>query len=139
MNKIVLSGNLVRNLELRYVLINGANKPVIETVMAVRRDFTEETDFITIQVWGKQAENLDKYCGKGSKILIHGSLRITPYKNKEGKTIYKNFVLVDSIEFLDSKPKAKEEPKQEIKKEDNMQVYEDFGKDFPITDDMLPF
>lgn len=134
MQRYIATGNLARNLELRYT---KDNKPVIETTLAVRRGFTDETDFITIQVWNKQAENLAKYCGKGSKILVEGEIRVTSYKNKEDKTIYKTYVLVNEIEFLDSKPKAKEEIKKETSVTNDMQVYEDFGKE--ITDEMLPF
>lgn len=134
MQKFIATGNLTKDLELRYT---KDNKPVIETVLAVRRGFTDETDFITIQVWNKQAENLSKYCGKGSKILVHGELRTSNYKDKDNKTVYKTYVLVNEIEFLDGKPKAKEESKKETSVTNDMQVYEDFGKE--ITDEMLPF
>lgn len=134
MQRYIATGNLTRNLELRYT---KDNKPVIETVLAVRRGFTDETDFINIQVWGKQAENLAKYCGKGSKILVNGELRTSNYKDKDNKTVYKTYVLVNEIEFLDGKPKAKEESKKETSVTNDMQVYEDFGKE--ITDEMLPF
>ena len=82
-------------------------------------------------------ENLNKYCGKGSKILVHGELRTSNYKDKDNKTVYKTYVLVNEIEFLDGKPKAKEEIKKETSVTNDMQVYEDFGKE--ITDEMLPF
>ena len=134
MNKIILSGNLVRNLDLKYT---NDNKSVLETVIAVKRGFTDESDFITIQVWNKLAENLNKYCGKGSKILVNGELRTSNYKDKDNKTIYKTYVLVNEIEFLDGKPKAKEQSKKETSVTNDMQVYGDFGK--KITDEMLPF
>lgn len=135
MQRYIATGNLVRNLELRYT---KDNKPVIETTLAVRRGYTDETDFITIQVWNKQAENLAKYCGKGSKILVEGEIRVTSYKNKEDKTIYKTYVIVNNVEYLESKPKQKEETKKEEKVENN-DIYEEFGKEFEITGDMLPF
>ena len=142
MQKFIATGNLTRNLELRYT---KDNKPVIETVLAIRRGFTDETDFITIQVWNKQAENLAKYCSKGSRILIEGEIRITSYKNKEDKTIYKTYVLVNSIEFLDSKNNEnnkESEQKEEVKKEEKVETsdpYKDFANEFEITGDMLPF
>lgn len=135
MQRYIATGNLTRNLELRYT---KDNKPVIETVLAVRRGFTDETDFITIQVWNKQAENLAKYCGKGSKILIEGEIRVTSYKNKEDKTIYKTYVIVNNVEYLESKPKQKEEVKKEEKVETS-DPYKDFANEFEITGDMLPF
>ena len=142
MQRYIATGNLVRNLELRYT---KDNKPVIETVLAVRRGYTDETDFITIQVWNKQAENLSKYCGKGSRILIEGEIRVTSYKNREDKTIYKTYVLVNSIEFLDSKKNEnnkESEQKEEVKKEEKVETndpYQEFADEIEITRDMLPF
>ena len=135
MQRYIATGNLVRNLELRYT---KDNKPVIETTLAVRRGFTDETDFITIQVWNKQAENLSKYCGKGSKILVEGEIRVTSYKNKEDKTIYKTYVMVNNIEYLESKPKQKEEVKKEEKVETN-DAYQDFANEFDTANLELPF
>lgn len=135
MQRYIATGNLTRNLELRYT---KDNKPVIETVLAVRRGYTDETDFITIQVWNKQAENLSKYCGKGSKILVEGEIRVTSYKNKEDKTVYKTYVMVNNVEYLESKPKQKEEVKKEEKVETS-DPYKDFANEFEIAGDMLPF
>ena len=135
MQKFIATGNLTKDLELRYT---KDNKPVIETVLAVRRGYTDETDFITIQVWNKQAENLAKYCGKGSKILVEGEIRVTSYKNKEDKTIYKTYVMVNNVEYLESKPKQKEEVKKEEKVETS-NPYQDFADEIEITNDMLPF
>lgn len=135
MQRYIATGNLVRNLELRYT---KDNKPVIETTLAVRRGFTDETDFIAIQVWNKQAENLSKYCGKGSRILVEGEIRVTSYKNKEDKTIYKTYVMVNNVEYLESKPKQKEEVKKEERVETN-DPYQEFADEFEITNDMLPF
>ena len=79
-----------------------------------------------------------KYCGKGSKILVEGEIRVTSYKNKEDKTIYKTYVMVNNVEYLESKPKQKEEVKKEEKVETN-DPYQDFANEFEITGDMLPF
>lgn len=135
MQRYIATGNLTKDLELRYT---KDNKPVIETVLAVRRGYTDETDFIAIQVWNKQAENLSKYCGKGSKILVDGEIRVTSYKNKEDKTIYKTYIMVNNVEYLESKPKQKEEAKKEEKVETN-DPYQEFADEFEITNDMLPF
>lgn len=102
MNLIVLSGRITRNLELKYTI---NNKAIIETNIAVKRGFNDEVDFINIQVWGKQAENLAKYCGKGSMIALNGELRIDTFDKNDGTKGYKNYVLVNSIEFLDNKKK----------------------------------
>ena len=135
MQRYIATGNLTKDLELRYT---KDNKPVIETALAVRRGFTDETDFITIQVWNKLAENLSKYCGKGSKILVEGEIRVTSYKNKEDKTIYKTYVMVNNVEYLESKPKQKEEAKKEEKVETS-NPYQDFANEFDTANLELPF
>ena len=135
MQRYIATGNLTKDLELRYT---KDNKPVIETVLAVRRGYTDETDFITIQVWNKQAENLSKYCGKGSKILVEGEIRVTSYKNKEDKTVYKTYVMVNNVEYLESKPKQKEEAKKEEKVETN-DPYQEFANEFDTANLELPF
>ena len=127
--------NITRNLELKYTT---TNKAIIETNIAIKRGFTDETDFINIQVWGKQAENLAKYCGKGSKIAIDGELRIDSFDGRDGKKVYKTYILVGSVEFLDTKKKEnKAEEKQEVV--NNTDPFEDFASEVEIEESMLPF
>ena len=137
MNLIVLSGRITRNLELKYTI---NNKAIIETNIAVKRGFNDEVDFINIQVWGKQAENLAKYCGKGSMIALNGELRIDTFDKNDGKKGYKNYVLVNSIEFLDNK-KKEEKTNTEIVR-DVMQgknPYEELGEEIDLNSLDLPF
>ena len=137
MNLIVLSGRITRNLELKYTI---NNKAIIETNIAVKRGFNDEVDFINIQVWGKQAENLAKYCGKGSMIALNGELRIDKFDKNDGTKGYKNYVLVNSIEFLDNK-KKEEKTNTEIVR-DVMQgknPYEELGEEIDLNSLDLPF
>ena len=135
MQRFIGIGNITRNLELKYTT---TNKAIIETNIAIKRGFTDETDFINIQVWGKQAENLAKYCGKGSKIAIEGELRIDSFDGRDGKKVYKTYILVGSVEFLDTKKKEnKVEEKQ--KAVDNTDVFQDFANEVEIEESMLPF
>ena len=135
MQRFIGIGNLTRNLELKYTT---NNKAILETNIAIKRGFTDETDFINIQVWGKQAENLAKYCGKGSKIAIDGELRIDSFDGRDGKKVYKTYILVGSVEFLDTKKKEnKVEEKQ--KAVDNTDVFQDFANEVEIEESMLPF
>ena len=135
MQRFIGIGNITRNLELKYTT---TNKAIIETNIAIKRGFTDETDFINIQVWGKQAENLAKYCGKGSKIAIDGELRVDSFDGRDGKKVYKTYILVGSVEFLDTKKKEnKAEEKQEVV--DNTDPFEDFASEVEIEESMLPF
>lgn len=136
MNKILLIGNLTRNLELKYT---STNKAVLDTNIAVQRPRTNqngerETDFINIQVWGKQAENLDKYCGKGSKIAIEGELRVDTYEKSDGSKGYKTYVLVSNVEFLDTKKKEEEKPTIEINEEVEQDPFEELGQQVNLDD-----
>lgn len=135
MQRFIGIGNITRNLELKYTT---TNKAILETNIAIKRGFTDETDFINIQVWGKQAENLAKYCGKGSKIAIDGELRIDSFDGRDGKKVYKTYILVGSVEFLDTKKKEnKVEEKQEAV--DNSDVFQEFANEVEIDPMSLPF
>lgn len=135
MQRFIGIGNITRNLELKYTT---TNKAIIETNIAIKRGFTDETDFINIQVWGKQAENLAKYCGKGSKIAIDGELRIDSFDGRDGKKVYKTYILVGSVEFLDTKKKEnKAEEKQEVV--NNTDIFQDFANEIEIDPMSLPF
>lgn len=135
MQRFIGIGNITRNLELKYTT---TNKAIIETNIAIKRGFTDETDFINIQVWGKQAENLAKYCGKGSKIAIDGELRIDSFDGRDGKKVYKTYILVGSVEFLDTKKKEnKVEEKQEVV--NNTDIFQEFANEVEIDPMSLPF
>lgn len=139
MQRFIGIGNITRNLELKYTT---TNKAILETNIAIKRGFTDETDFINIQVWGKQAENLAKYCGKGSKIAIDGELRIDSFDGRDGKKVYKTYILVGSVEFLDTKKKEnKAEEKQEAV--DNSDVFQKMNNQIKFDDldleNSLPF
>ena len=135
MQRFIGIGNITRNLELKYTT---TNKAMLETNIAIKRGFTDETDFINIQVWGKQAENLAKYCGKGSKIAIDGELRIDSFDGRDGQKVYKTYILVGSVEFLDTKKKEnKVEEKQEAV--DNSDVFQEFANEVEIDSMSLPF
>lgn len=144
MNKVILIGNITRNLGLRYT---NSNKAVLETNLAVQKQRTNqngerETDFINIQVWGKQAENLSKYCGKGSKIAVEGELRVDTFEKNDGSKGYKTYVLVSNVEFLDTK-KKEENTSIETKKEVEKDPFEEINNQIKLDDldvnDNLPF
>ena len=79
LNKVLLIGNLTRDPELRY--LTGGNSAVCEFGIAINRRFMqnggqekEETCFLEIVVWGKQAETCSRFLQKGSTIFIEGRL-----------------------------------------------------------------
>lgn len=127
MNKFIISGNITKEIDLKY---SSAGKAYAKFTVAVRRKFDrEKSDFFNVTAFGKQAENIANFLDKGSKVLVEGEVQID---SKDGK--YYTNVIADSVEFLDSK-------KKEDKPAQNNKVKDDPFKDgTPIpSDDDLPF
>lgn len=104
MNKVFLSGRLARDPEIRF---SQGGSTVARTSIAVNRPFAKDTvDFFNLVTFGKTAEFLNKYFHKGSKVLVEGSLRTSAYENKDGVKVNATDVVVDAVEFADSKGQA---------------------------------
>lgn len=106
MNQVQLVGRLSRSPELRYT---GTGKAMTFITVAVDGYFDKGkgdtvTDFIDVKIWGKTAENVAKYCVKGSLISVVGRLSSSTFE-KEGKPVFKLEVVADEVKFL-SKPKS---------------------------------
>ena len=104
MNKVVLTGNLTKEPELRRT---QSGKSVVRMNIAVNQGYGDKqtTDFFNLIAWEKTAEVCDKFLNKGSKILVEGRLRNNNYE-KDGVKHYAVDVIVDTVEFMDSKKKA---------------------------------
>lgn len=109
MNIVVLIGNLTRDVELRYTT---DQKPIARFSIAVNDGYGEQkrTSYIPIVVFGKQAENADRYLSKGSKVAVNGRIQTGSYE-KEGRTIYTTDIIASNIEFLSAKQSANSEMK----------------------------
>lgn len=109
MNKVILSGRLVRDPELRYT---QTGKAVANFTLAVNRRFShnqEQTaDFIPIVVWDKLAEVCSKHLFKGSQVLIEGRMQVRNYEAQDGSKRYVTEVIAQELEFMGSKPTALE-------------------------------
>ena len=102
MNSVCLIGNLTRDPELRYS--TGANQTAIcRFTLAVNDGYGEKqrTNFIPIVVFGKQAENCDRYLAKGRKAAVAGRIQTGSYE-KDGRTVYTTEVIANNVEFLSS-------------------------------------
>lgn len=102
MNKIFLSGRLTRDPEVRYSQSGNAYARV---GVAVDRPFSKEkeVDFFNLVAFGKTAEFLGKWFSKGSKLLVEGRVQIENYEDKEGNQRKDVSVVVENVEFADSK------------------------------------
>lgn len=105
-NKVVLVGNLTRDVELRYI---NTGLAVGRSAIAVTRKYStngekrEEICFVDITFFGKSAEIANQYLTKGSKLLIEGVLKFEQWTDQNGQPRSKHSVSVESMEMLGSK------------------------------------
>lgn len=102
MNKVILCGRLTRNVDIK----DTATTTVACVGIAVNRRVKEQVDFFNLVAFGKTAEFMSKYFGVGSKILIEGRLQTSRYKDKDGNERTTTDIIVEQVEFADSKKKA---------------------------------
>lgn len=105
MNNVSIVGRLTKAPEVRTV---ADGKSVGRFTLAVNRNFKNQqgendVDFILCTAWGKLAEHMVKYCGKGSQVGVIGRLQSRNYTNDEGKRIYITDVLALEVRFLQLK------------------------------------
>lgn len=108
LNKVMLIGNLTRDPELRQTPKGTA---VAQFGLAVNRSFRgedgqsrEETTFVDLEAWGKQAEVISKYLSKGRPVFIEGRLKLDQWEDKNGGgKRSKMRVVVENFQFLGSK------------------------------------
>ena len=100
LNKVILMGNLTRDVEIKAY----ANTTVARTGIAVPRAFKKgEVDFFNLVAFNKTAEFLSKYFSKGSKLLVEGRLQQSNYEDKDGNKKSSTEIVVEQIEFASAK------------------------------------
>ncbi len=102
-NKVILMGNLTRDVELRNTQGGTA---LAKFGMAINRKYTangeskEETCFVDLTAWGKQAELLNQYVRKGSQLMVEGRLQYSTWESQEGGKRSKLEVVVENFQFV---------------------------------------
>ncbi|MDU0482039.1 single-stranded DNA-binding protein [Staphylococcus chromogenes] len=115
-NSVILTGRITKDLELK----PAGQTQVTNFSMAVDNPFKkDDASFFDIVAFGKTAELLNNYCGKGSKILIEGNLKQDRFQDKEGNNRSVVRVIANRVEFLDSKSQSNNQPKQQGQVQDN--------------------
>lgn len=123
MNKIILIGNLTRNPEQG---ITNSNIPYTRFTLAVNRTGTDSVDFINCIAWRKTAELVGKFCEKGKKVCVVGSLQINIFENSQGEKRTSADVVINDIEFLSSsKTSTQDESVTGLAKIDENELDED--------------
>ncbi|MCA9128157.1 MAG: single-stranded DNA-binding protein [Planctomycetales bacterium] len=108
-NRVILMGNVTRDIQLRYT---PAGTPVTEVGMAVndRRknqngEWVDETTFVDVTFWGRTAEVASEYLSKGSPVFVEGRLKLDTWE-KDGQKNYKLRVVCDRMQLLGAREGA---------------------------------
>ena len=143
MNKVILSGNICKDIELKYTTNNIA---VAINTIAVRNDYKNrdgkyDSQFINFVAYRNNAEYLSKYANKGSKILLEGKWNSRKYQKQDGTMAYINEVIADKIELLSSvkSTEISEKNTEKSTEETADDPFKDFGEEIIIRDEDLPF
>lgn len=115
MNRVCLSGNLCKDVELKKT---SSKKAVVTNTIAVNRDFKNddgeyETDFINIVVWEKTAEYLSKYAKKGDRIEIVGKWQVRKYQSSDGENKVANECVVEWLKLTNPRKQEEAQPVEE--------------------------
>lgn len=110
MNKVFLMGRLTRDPEVRYSQ-GDSQMAIARFSLAVDRRYKKQgdevtADFFNCTAFGKQGEFVEKYLKKGTKIVVTGRIQNDNYTNKDGQKVYSVQIMVEEIEFAESKASA---------------------------------
>ena len=163
MNKVILIGRLTKDPELRTIASGNATTSF---TIAVNRNFTNqngerEADFINCVAWRKQAENVAKYCTKGSQVAVEGRIQTRSYDAQDGTKRYVTEVVADNVTFLGSRASGSQISESSsntssytansavsnngmanndiVTADLDMDPYAAMGNEVSLTDDDLPF
>lgn len=111
MNRVILMGRLTREPDIRYSQTADGSLPIARFTLAVDRRVArnnqngdqQTADFISCVAFRRQAEFVEKYLHQGTKIVLQGRIQTGSYTNKDGQRVYTTDVLVDEMEFAESK------------------------------------
>lgn len=135
MNNVVLTGRLTKDPEPRSIMTANGEMQAVNFILAVdrrtKKDEQNSADFIRCQAFSKTAEAICKYLHKGSKICIRGHIQTGSYEKQDGTKVYTTDVIVDQVDFLDSKS-------SDTSKQGNNEDENPFASD-PLEDEGLPF
>jgi len=120
LNKVTLMGNITRDIEMRAL---PGGQSIAQIGLAINRNWQgtdgqkkEEVTFVDCEAWGKTAEVMHKYLAKGRPVFIEGRLKLDQWEDKEsGQKRSKMKVVIESFQFIDSKPEGERDVQQQPK------------------------
>lgn len=141
MNICFMMGRPTKDPEIRYA---QDGKPIARFTLAVDRQFKRDgqpdADFHTCVCFGRQAEFVEKYIQKGTKIIVNGPLQDNNYQGSNGQMIYSKQIICNSIEFAESKAASKRNnqnqtaaPEQKPDKDGFMNIPDGIDEELPFA------
>jgi single-strand DNA-binding protein len=136
MNNVSLIGRLTRDPEVRYTA--GTQMAVAKFTVAIDDGFGEKkrTNFIPVTVFGKTAENCEKYLAKGRLVGVQGKIQTGSYTNKDGATVYTTDVVADRVEFLEW---GERNERSSAPRQSGMGGFDAAPEGFSAIDEDIPF
>ena len=146
MNKVILSGNICKDIELKYTTNNI--EILMNTIRVQKKNKNKngkyDSQFINFVAYRNNAEYLSKYAAKGSKILLEGKWNNRKYQKQDGTTVYVNEVLAERIELVKTVENSQNTTINTLASAEEMQrtaedPFKDFGEEIVINPEDLPF
>lgn len=142
-NRVILVGHLTRDIETR----TAGSSTVANVGLAVSHKFKtaageqrEETCFLDCEAWGKQAEILTQYVGKGDPIYLEGRLKLDQWEDKDGSKRSKVKVVIENFQFLGGKKDGGTAPAPApARTTNNRTPARGFAGHQPMDEDSIPF
>lgn len=133
MNKWMGMGRLTKEPDVRY---NGEGAAVARFTLAIDRRYNKEeqkADFISCVAFNKKAEFAERYLHQGTKIAVEGRIQTGSYTNKDGQKVYTTDIVVEELEFAESKASG-DKPAEAPQPEDDgfIKVPEGIERDLPF-------
>lgn len=148
MNKAIIIGRLTRDPEMR---TTGSGINSTSFTVAVSRNYANqngerETDFINCVAWRKQAENIAKYCTKGTQVAVEGRIQTRSYDAQDGTKRYVTEIIADNVTFLGRSGATSASENNYVGAGNDIATtdisedpFKDFGSEVALSDDDLPF
>ena len=116
LNRVILIGNLTADPELRYTPSGTALTKFRIALNHQYKDSTgklqEEVTFVSITVWGAQAESCSNYLAKGRQVAVEGRLKISSYEKEGAERKYFTEIVASNVQFLGGAPRSSDAPTQ---------------------------
>jgi len=150
MNNVCAIGRITKDIELR---ATASGLPAVSMFIAINNGKDQNgderpADFPKVYVYDKQAENVSKYCHKGSQVAITGRIKTRTWDKDDGSKGYETYILASRVQFLDTKqsegasipePDYNTSQNEAVNNEVENDPFKDFGDTVEISDDDLPF